>query len=43
MIKALGLNFDAKEELEKRQAEREKLQTEADCQYLDQIREETKT
>lgn len=43
IIKALGLDFDPEIELKKRSQQLEKQKSEADSQYLDQIREEIKT
>ncbi|MDJ0690955.1 MAG: DUF5331 domain-containing protein [Xenococcaceae cyanobacterium MO_188.B32] len=43
MVKALGLGFDPNIELKKRSQQLEQQKSEADSQYLDQIREEIKT
>ena len=43
MVKALGLHFDPEIEFKKRSQQLEQQKSEADSQYLDQIREEIKT
>lgn len=43
IVKALGLDFDPEIELKKRSQQLEQKKSEADSQYLDQIREEIKT
>ena len=43
IIKALGLDFDPELELKKRSQQASKQQTETDSQYLNQVKEETKT
>ena len=43
IVRALGLDFDPEIELKKRSQQLEQQKSEADSQYLDQIREEIKT
>ena len=43
IIKALGLDFDPELELKKRSQQETNKQKEIDSQYLDRVREETKT